>query len=74
MKKIARNVAQPIFGQHCHMTFAEEESRTKNLYGFLKFRKTAQRKQSPNRRKIAQSGHTVAINHSVQFVSNVLIC
>jgi hypothetical protein len=54
VKKIAQSVAQPDFCQYL-IFIVEKITQKKNF--FSNFQKPAQRKESPNRRKIAQSSH-----------------
>jgi hypothetical protein len=52
LEKIAQNVAQLVFCQNYCATF-----RPKIGAAAVSFQKAAQNKQSPNRRKLVQSGH-----------------
>jgi hypothetical protein len=60
--KVPQNVAQPALSKRGN----EEKKVFQNIWAFSSiFKKTAQRKQSPNRRKIAQSCHLVIYLASV---------
>jgi hypothetical protein len=54
LKKIARNVAQAIFCLNQYIIFITENVSSKKWATSSIFRRTAQRKQSPNGRKLAQ--------------------
>jgi hypothetical protein len=56
--KIGQNVAQIHLGQNFYTAFAVEKSSPKRWSNFV-FLKNCQRKQSPNRQKFVQSGHSV---------------
>jgi hypothetical protein len=58
-KKVAQNVAQPIFGQNPYTTFTVEKA-VQNFVLLLQSSKTAQSQQSTKRQKFAQSCHTAS--------------
>jgi hypothetical protein len=67
VKKFAQNVAQPIFGKLNVQLLPWKKAA---LSYFCIFKKSTQRKQSPCRRKFAQSGHPVydeALRRAVSF-------
>jgi hypothetical protein len=57
-EKIAQNVAQTIFLSQLILNIYHEKSSPKIWATSLLFKKTAQSKQLPNRRKFAKSGHS----------------
>jgi hypothetical protein len=57
LEKNRTTVAQHIFLSKLKRNFYRGKSSPQNNWLLLHFSKTAQRKQSPNRRKFAQSGH-----------------
>jgi hypothetical protein len=67
VKKTAQNVAQAIFCQNQCITIKVEINSPKVWPTFLIFKTSAQRKQSPNERKFAQSGHPAWKSNSVIF-------
>jgi hypothetical protein len=57
-KKIVQNVSKFIFGQNSHTTFFRGRKKANNLvYIIVQLKKTTQRKQLPNGRKSAPTGH-----------------
>jgi hypothetical protein len=56
-EKIVKNAAKTIFCQSYHLTFTVEKVNKKTVASGVMYKKIADSKQSPNRRKIAQSGH-----------------
>jgi hypothetical protein len=59
VEKIAQNVAQTIFGKiHTYVTFTVGKKYPNVISYFCHFKKKLSKaKQSPNRRKVGQSGH-----------------
>jgi hypothetical protein len=56
LKNIAQNEAQSMFVKKYYITWSVESSRPNTWASSVIFKKTAQRQQSPNGRKFAQSG------------------
>jgi hypothetical protein len=74
-KKIAQNVAQPIFlSKRIHNLYRGKSS-PRNYATFVVFKKLPKRKQPPNRRKFAQSGRSpclaVTENYAQTHVGNL---
>jgi hypothetical protein len=71
---MAQSVAQTIVVKINKYLFSWGKSSSKILATYANFQKVSQRKLSPNRRKIAQSGYTDINNRRTIFTVNVSKC
>jgi hypothetical protein len=73
-ENVAQFVAKPFFLSKWVHNWYCGKKKSQNLLYFCNFQTTAQSKQSPNRRKIAQSGHPVPKDSTTPTSPNKLAC